>query len=291
MSDEFIRTLATEELCTGCGYDVRGLPVASRCPECGDPVPRFCVDGRLERANVKWLDTIRRGVLIKAATVGAAAIAVIIYTVLDLLPASGRSPVLIHIVVQAFFVWGTLCLTAQEPRVSRIERALSLRTVTRLVIVAGFVGLLFEWAARGILSLPVRTLGLSPFYLLGVSAIFCEALYLRSLSIRAGDSRAGGWLACVLCLSVLQGIYVIAVIVLTMLAGTHPILVQTLWKGLVLVESVLLFLLCVCYVGVFVGMFRIVDRSLQKARSHAPDAAGVRDWDDRGGNNARSTEP
>ncbi len=57
--------------CTGCGYNLRMLPIASRCPECFTPIVRSLGINDLMFANPQWLRKVRDGVVILLATIAA----------------------------------------------------------------------------------------------------------------------------------------------------------------------------------------------------------------------------
>lgn len=47
--------------CHGCGYNLRGLPVTGRCPECSAPVRVALAGDMLHFADPAWLDRLDRG--------------------------------------------------------------------------------------------------------------------------------------------------------------------------------------------------------------------------------------
>jgi hypothetical protein len=57
--------------CVGCAYNLRMLPIASRCPECFTPIVRSLGINELMFANPEWLRKVRDGVVVLLATVAA----------------------------------------------------------------------------------------------------------------------------------------------------------------------------------------------------------------------------
>ena len=54
-------TLALDITCRGCGYNLRGLSPAGRCPECGRPVRDSLAGNALHAADLAWLGRLVSG--------------------------------------------------------------------------------------------------------------------------------------------------------------------------------------------------------------------------------------
>jgi predicted RNA-binding Zn-ribbon protein involved in translation (DUF1610 family) len=72
-----------DRLCVSCGYNIRDLPVAGQCPECGTPI-QVSLRGRLLRyALPSYLQTLHRGaVLVEVAIVAQIGLAIVRFLVL-----------------------------------------------------------------------------------------------------------------------------------------------------------------------------------------------------------------
>lgn len=56
------RCIARDLPCLQCGQNLRGVPAASRCPECGEPIVLTLRGGPLAAGDPRWLATVRDGV-------------------------------------------------------------------------------------------------------------------------------------------------------------------------------------------------------------------------------------
>ncbi len=66
MSDVPSLTILTDDrLCVHCGYNLRGLPLDGKCPECGEAVRRSLLGDLLKYADPDWLDRLRFGAALK----------------------------------------------------------------------------------------------------------------------------------------------------------------------------------------------------------------------------------
>ena len=256
----------SDRLCIGCGYNLLGTQIDSQCPECGISASLSTGDVCLEVSSLKWLETIRRGVYVKLATAASVTIAASFFLLLRWPQSSYWAHALVVVIVQAFWLWGTLCLTAQNPRVSRVERTLSLRVLTRTIAGIAFVGMVFEYTLGNSISARVLTLVLSPFFLLRAAGVFLEALYLRSLTDRTRRSALRAWLSSILCLGALQVVCTVGVLVTAAIVHAYPGTVQVLSIALVQLRSALVCLFVVCYAGVLVCLVSCLRESLSKAR-------------------------
>lgn len=142
-------TVSSSLPCVSCGYDLNGLKVDGRCPECGEAIERSVGGDPLEYANAKWLNTITRGVVL--LRIGAAGVVitplllmVISISLLTIVGGGmGRTADLLLGVVMSI-LWlgglgavtlGVFLATAQEPRDREREPMESRRNVARFAMV------------------------------------------------------------------------------------------------------------------------------------------------------------
>lgn len=67
--DPSTMTVADDVPCGSCGYNLRTLPFAGRCPECGAPIRDFMSIRDFRFSSVPWLRRVRRGILLVVAAV------------------------------------------------------------------------------------------------------------------------------------------------------------------------------------------------------------------------------
>jgi len=73
-------TIAADHSCVGCGYNLRGLPVDGRCPECGNTVTAsFLATSGFERA---WVEDLRDGAGLIVTAYGTLFTSVCLFAVL-----------------------------------------------------------------------------------------------------------------------------------------------------------------------------------------------------------------
>ncbi|MBK9188343.1 MAG: hypothetical protein IPM33_05240 [Phycisphaerales bacterium] len=62
VSDEgVVSHVDTDSNCVQCSYNIRGLPISGKCPECGTPVELSLRGVLLQYASTEYLDTVRAG--------------------------------------------------------------------------------------------------------------------------------------------------------------------------------------------------------------------------------------
>ncbi|MGB0716415.1 MAG: hypothetical protein ACPGXK_11080 [Phycisphaerae bacterium] len=133
-------------LCRYCGYNLRGLPIDGRCPECNADVNQSFHTDLLRYANVDWLRRIKfgidlmivgfllgvvlgffGGIAVVAAGGGVAGGGILVFQLALTLASS-----LVNLI-------SILMITSQEPRESMSEQTDSWRRIARGAAIAGFV--------------------------------------------------------------------------------------------------------------------------------------------------------
>ncbi|MEX2214372.1 MAG: hypothetical protein WD768_09610 [Phycisphaeraceae bacterium] len=148
--------IGTDALCIGCGYNLRGLTRAARCPECGLPAQHALHGDDLCYNPPAWLSRLRLGAwLLLAATL----LALLRYAIWRIAlrdmtnyQLAGRITAGLVITSLAIILIGILCFTATPP----FYRSPAARTWTRpftryatlLYVTFGLI-LAFEWGQWG----------------------------------------------------------------------------------------------------------------------------------------------
>lgn len=176
--------------CRQCGYNLRGLAIASKCPECGVPV-NVSVGGDLLRySNPQFVGTLHRGVRLMlwailvtvAGGVAGIIVAVVVRTalsslVMQLLPLAGS---VLNII-------GAWLLTTPDPSGIGEDRYGTSRKVIRIALLAEVLNHVVSFGNLAPVPPPVFTIlqvvsvvcGLA-----GLIGMFAQLQYLEKLALR-----------------------------------------------------------------------------------------------------------
>ncbi len=138
--------------CMICGYNLRALPPAGQCPECGTDIARSTQGDLLKFADRKWVGSVYRGTCLLTIANGLLVICILTMIVFPFILLLGPNSAISAIAVTTFAIVLSVCsiaaivlmilgvwlMTKQEPRVSLTEQAASSRGIARAA-----VGLLF----------------------------------------------------------------------------------------------------------------------------------------------------
>ena len=134
-------TLTTDTPCTRCGYNLRGLHAAGRCPECGLEIGPSLRSHLLIHADARWLGRIAAS--LKFTTITVAIMAVSMFVAVPLARAAEAPPELLDAFAGLFTLLapiGGFCIwmsTSQQRGVLPPQRVIAWRFCTRLAIIAG----------------------------------------------------------------------------------------------------------------------------------------------------------
>ncbi len=246
-----ISTALTQDvLCIGCGYNLRGLEPAGRCPECGLSIADSNRGDRLIYADPTWLEKLRFGASLKLWNI---LITILIGFVGGFLVGFMKAPQQIVLIVgmigASLGLWATFCITTQEPRTALTEDPVTLRKVIRTCALTAFAGGLLQqlggnaFASGSTLrsvALPWIMVGLISS-VAGVIVMIGELKYFRRFAMRAPDlklarsTRIVMWgLAVSTCATSVGGVLLAMIFASTpgALAATGPATTSTTLNGI-----------------------------------------------------------
>lgn len=178
--------------CRRCSYNVRGLPVASRCPECGAPVG-VSVNGDLLRySEPQWLQNLSKGAAFAFWGVFVSMATVIIGSIVAQVTVPLMAP-LATIVGGLVYLYGAWLLTEPDPSGLGEGKYGRARQIIRVALIAGLVGAGVE--AINVTTAPqaavriVLVIVSVAVELIGLVGHFAMLRYLQRLALRIPDER------------------------------------------------------------------------------------------------------
>lgn len=179
--------------CIHCGYNLRGLQQDGLCPECGQTIQIVEEAELLRFADPDWLERLRFGTAIKLWSI---ALSLLLGMLAGFFVGFGFPVILVWLAAMisgALGLWGTLCITAQEPRVSLQENPVTLRAVLRALATAGFIGSVWAGATSGWTTGTVAFSWISAIGTLlsygSTAAAYGELFYFRRFARRLPDEK------------------------------------------------------------------------------------------------------
>jgi hypothetical protein len=174
--------------CMSCGYNLRGLQSDSNCPECGHIISASLRGDMLRFSDPSWLAQLRLGASLK---LWAIVVSFVLSFVAGFAGAFFGLPILLvqlaALVGSVMALWGTWCITSQEPRIALTDDSLTLRKFIRTcAITSGVGGLLHMVADVGPFPALMYTVALV-LSLTGYAASYGELFYFRRFANRVPD--------------------------------------------------------------------------------------------------------
>lgn len=193
-------TILVDKVCHKCSYNVRGLNVNGRCPECGTPVGISLYGGLLRYAEPEFVDKLRRGMNLTITGIVATIVGVVVSMVLSF--AMGQEAAQVLATLLGFAAWVLIAVGAwyvTEPDPSGIGES-EYGTSRQLIRVMLAVGALSECInavqllAPGSMHIALRVI-VALAGIGGAVGLFAELSYFRKLALRIPDriisDRAG----------------------------------------------------------------------------------------------------
>jgi hypothetical protein len=205
--------VAAEMPCRKCGYNLRGLPAAGLCPECGAAVALSIHGDLLRFSDPAWLRRLQGGVRLILASVavtlfavvlGFLAVTVLRSTIIDLRFANS----LIAIAGALLGFWGGWQLTEPDPSGLGEDRYGTSRKIIRVSLAIGIANTALQFieklsTVRPEIAMTLSLIGAGSG-LIGIVGEFAQLNYLAKLAMRIPDvalAARAGFLKWAFCLS------------------------------------------------------------------------------------------
>lgn len=207
--------LAEDVACRHCGYNLRGLELAGRCPECEMAIEKTLHAFLLRFSDSQWLRHLKLGItllviallteILAGLVVGIAFMVALVFVVESMAEAGFFTGALIVIGVGALLLLNFTAywfITTPEPQRARNVPRYSPRRIARQAIVGSLIlGVsaiaidpeMYSFMSEDVIDSPILTatawtlgIGASILWLLGFVALF---IYARSMALRFPDDR------------------------------------------------------------------------------------------------------
>lgn len=182
-------TIADDMPCVICGYNLRGLTAAGRCPECGSPVARSIHGDLLRYADGDWLAKLLLGIRLMLWSI----LTGLVLGIFAIIARALASPMVfaagLTIIMAGLDVAAAILITVQEPRITLSEKTVTWRKAVRTCAGAAFFGQILQ--QLGTASGDFRWLVIvgTALGLANVVAYFGKLIYLRQFALRIPDPR------------------------------------------------------------------------------------------------------
>lgn len=181
--------IAEDQACAHCGYNLRGLSLDGKCPECFTPVEQSLRGNLLKHADPDWLDRLRFGTSLKLwnLVIGlAVTIAAMVFAISGVLLSV---PTLLTLVPGAVGLWASFVITTQEPRISLQEDPVTWRKAIRTCAILAFIGDGLSGVGKGGQLGTALLMAGWALSLAGLVTLFGELLYFRRFALRIPDDK------------------------------------------------------------------------------------------------------
>lgn len=203
-------TIVDDRPCLACGYNLRGLTAADRCPECGRPVADSLRGNLLKYSNPNYVTWLYQGVILaQVAALANAVLIIFLFAGPMFAGAIGLKPVFVKGLVEAIRIGamvtglaGWWLLSSPDPAYVGSNDGSTARKVVRVTvaiaaiaavapIVLGGTGAGAQWLRGGPLTaaMTLAVLAVLANLVAWVVWFFAAMRYLRWLAPRIPDER------------------------------------------------------------------------------------------------------
>ena len=185
-------TIVGDVVCRRCAYNLRGLPVEGRCPECGTPAGLSTWGDLLRFSDPLWLSGLRRGTALVLWDV----LVTILVAIAGVLLAEFSGPGTLEWIMLfggLLGVGGAWLLTEPDPSGLGERQYAKVRKITRVALFVGVAASLTEalLATFGAPEMLAGTIGgaIVAAQLFGLVGEFAMFYYLEKLALRVPDEK------------------------------------------------------------------------------------------------------
>ncbi|HEX8521661.1 MAG TPA: hypothetical protein VF669_05340 [Tepidisphaeraceae bacterium] len=201
MTELAVGVVEQDAPCRKCGYNLRGLDLRGRCPECGTPVGLAIHGQLLKYSDPAWVGTLARGVRLIIAGLALMVAAILVNMVLSIVvPPTQMLPMLLLpmglVVMYLLSLIGSWLLTSPDPSGIGEDRYGRSRKIIRFSLLVGLASTVLSLGAR-FGSLPpqvmtaIQTITILAS-LVGVVGMFAQLDYFQKLALRIPDQKLAG---------------------------------------------------------------------------------------------------
>ena len=190
--------------CRKCGYNLRGLTPAMRCPECGTAVGYSLQGDLLRFCDPGWVDTLSRGTSLIVWGIVTYIAALILGMILGAAAGGSRGGavgVVILVGIAVIGAWilmtiGWWLLTQPDPSGMGEERYGTSRKISRVALIVGIFSQLLNLVTQAApldASMMIGVLILQMIAgLISVVGFYAQLIYLEKLARRIPDDKLSG---------------------------------------------------------------------------------------------------
>jgi hypothetical protein len=177
--------------CRKCRYNLRGLNLEGRCPECGTPVGFSARGDFLRYSEPTWVATLRTGVQCELWSIVVLIAGGILGGVAGAAVGSRMPALVVQLGGNVLALVGAWLLTTPDPSGLGEDRYGTSRKVIRVTLIVGVVGQVVQFAQQTTVQPPTVRLVLDLIggiaRLVGLVGTFATLNYLSKLALRVPD--------------------------------------------------------------------------------------------------------